>query len=87
MTFDLYCLPDEYNQLRDTVRSLADAHIAPHAAEVDEKGEFPQAAYDALVKADFHAMHLPVEYGGAGGDALAVAIVIEEIARACASSS
>ena len=87
MTFDLYCLPDEYNQLRTTVRALADAHIAPHAAEVDEKSEFPQAAYDALVKADFHAMHLPVEYGGAGGDALAVAIVIEEVARACASSS
>jgi alkylation response protein AidB-like acyl-CoA dehydrogenase len=87
MTFDLYCLPDEYNQLRTTVRALADAHIAPHAAEVDEKSEFPRAAYEALVKADFHAMHLPVEYGGAGGDALAVAIVIEEVARACASSS
>lgn len=87
MSFDLYRLPDEYNQLRTTVRALADAHIAPHAAEVDEKSEFPQAAYDALVKADFHAMHLPVEYGGAGGDALAVAIVIEEVARACASSS
>ena len=87
MSFDLYSLPDEYNQLRSTVRALADAHIAPHAAEVDEKSEFPQAAYDALVKADFHAMHLPVEYGGAGGDALAVAIVIEEVARACASSS
>ena len=87
MSFDLYSLPDEYNQLRSTVRALADAHIAPHAAEVDEKSEFPQAAYEALVKADFHAMHLPVEYGGAGGDALAVAIVIEEVARACASSS
>ncbi len=80
-------MPDEYNQLRTTVRALADAHIAPHAAEVDEKSEFPRAAYEALVKADFHAMHLPVEYGGAGGDALAVAIVIEEVARACASSS
>jgi len=87
MTFDLYSLPDEYNQLRTTVRALADAHIAPHAAEVDEKSEFPRAAYEALVKGDFHAMHLPVEYGGAGGDALAVAIVIEEVARACASSS
>jgi alkylation response protein AidB-like acyl-CoA dehydrogenase len=87
MSFDLYHLPDEYNELRVTVRALADAHIAPHAAEVDEKSEFPQAAYDAMVKADFHAMHLPVEYGGAGADALAVAIVIEEVARACASSS
>jgi alkylation response protein AidB-like acyl-CoA dehydrogenase len=87
MSFDLYHLPDEYNELRVTVRALADAHIAPHASEVDEKSEFPQAAYDAMVKADFHAMHLPVEYGGAGADALAVAIVIEEVARACASAS
>jgi alkylation response protein AidB-like acyl-CoA dehydrogenase len=87
MSFDLYNLPDEYNELRRTIRALADAHIAPHAAEVDEKSEFPQVAYDALVKADFHAMHLPVEYGGVGADALAVAIVIEEVARACASSS
>ena len=43
--------------------------------------------YDALRAADFHAPHIPVEYGGAGADALATAIVIEEVARACASSS
>lgn len=87
MTFELYGLPDEYNELRNAVRAMADAHIAPHASEVDEKSEFPQAAYEAMVKSDFHAMHVPVEYGGAGADALAVAIVIEEVARACASSS
>jgi alkylation response protein AidB-like acyl-CoA dehydrogenase len=61
--------------------------VAPYAAEVDEKGEFPQAAYDALRAADFHAPHVPEEYGGAGADALATVIVIEEIARACCSSS
>ena len=49
--------------------------------------EFPQASYDALRAADFHAPHIPEEYGGAGADALATAIVIEEVARACASSS
>ena len=48
--------------------------------------EFPQASYDALRASDFHAPHIPVEYGGAGADALATAIVIEEVARACASS-
>lgn len=87
MSFDSYHLPDEYQELRSAIRALADAQIAPHAAETDEKAEFPQAAYEALVKSDFHAMHVPSEYGGAGGDALAVAIVIEEVARACASSS
>jgi len=56
-------------------------------AEVDETAAFPQASYEALRSADFHAPHIPVEYGGAGADALATAIVIEEVARACASSS
>ena len=69
------------------VRSLAEDKIAPHAAEVDEKAEFPQAAYDALRAGDFHAPHIPEEYGGVGADALATCIVIEEVARVCASSS
>src|SRR5919112_2077565 len=55
--------------------------------EADETGEFPKASYDALRSSDFHAPHIPAEYGGAGADALATAIVIEEVARACASSS
>src|SRR5690606_17318984 len=63
------------------------AKVAPYAAEVDETGEFPRMAYEALKASDFHAPHIPAEYGGAGADALATAIVIEEIARVCASSS
>ncbi|MFD4211106.1 acyl-CoA dehydrogenase family protein, partial [Micromonospora tulbaghiae] len=50
-------------------------------------GRFPQEALDALVASDLHAVHVPEEYGGAGADALATVIVIEEVARACASSS
>lgn len=73
--------------LRDSVRSLAEAKIAPFATEVDEEGRFPQEALDALVAADLHAVHVPEEYGGAGADALATVIVIEEVARVCASSS
>jgi alkylation response protein AidB-like acyl-CoA dehydrogenase len=78
---------EEHELLRQSVRDLADAKIAPHAAEVDEKAEFPQDAYTALVQADLHAVHIPEAYGGAGADALATVIVIEEVARACASSS
>ncbi|MCX9190280.1 acyl-CoA dehydrogenase [Carbonactinospora thermoautotrophica] len=73
--------------LRESVRALVEEKIAPHAAEVDESGEFPQEAYRALVENDFHAIHIPERYGGAGGDALATCIVIEEVARVCASSS
>ena len=73
--------------LRDAVRSLAEAKIAPFAAAVDEEARFPQEALDALVANDLHAVHVPEEYGGAGADALATVIVIEEVARVCASSS
>ncbi|EGJ75267.1 putative acyl-CoA dehydrogenase [Streptomyces sp. Tu6071] len=85
--FDLYRPAEEHDMLRETVRALAEAKIGPHAAEVDEQGRFPQEARDALTGADLHAVHVPENYGGAGADALATVIVIEEVARVCASSS
>ncbi|MFJ5227033.1 acyl-CoA dehydrogenase [Streptomyces sp. NPDC088400] len=85
--FDLYRPSDEHDMLRETVRALAEAKIAPFAAAVDEEARFPQEALDALVGSDLHAIHVPEEYGGAGADALATVIVIEEVARVCASSS
>ncbi|MFG3260547.1 acyl-CoA dehydrogenase family protein [Streptomyces sp. NPDC048172] len=85
--FDLYRPSEEHDMLRDSVRALAEAKIAPYAAEVDEEGRFPQEALDALTANDLHAVHVPEEYGGAGADALATVIVIEEVARVCGSSS
>jgi alkylation response protein AidB-like acyl-CoA dehydrogenase len=85
--FPAYAPSEEQELLRATVRELADAKIAPFAAEVDEESRFPQEALDALVANDLHAVHVPEVYGGAGADALATVIVIEEVARACASSS
>jgi alkylation response protein AidB-like acyl-CoA dehydrogenase len=85
--FDVYQLPEEHETVREAVRAVCEGKVAPNAAAADETGEFPQASYDALRAADFHAPHIPVEYGGAGADALATAIVIEEVARVCASSS
>jgi len=82
-----FALSEEHQALREAVRALADDKIAPRAAEVDRTAEFPWDVYDSLVKADFHAVHIPESYGGAGGDALAAALVIEEVARACATSS
>ncbi|MEO3923610.1 acyl-CoA dehydrogenase family protein [Micromonosporaceae bacterium B7E4] len=86
-SFDAYLLPEEHEAVREAVREVCDAKVAPNAAEADETGEFPKASYEALRAADFHAPHIPEEYGGAGADALATAIVIEEVARACAASS
>jgi alkylation response protein AidB-like acyl-CoA dehydrogenase len=85
--FDLYRPSEEHDMLRDAIRSLAEAKIAPYAAAVDEEARFPQEALDALVSSELHAVHVPETYGGAGADALATVIVIEEVARVCASSS
>ena len=61
--------------------------IAPYAAQVDEEARYPHEAAAALLASDFHAPHVPEEYGGAGADALATVLVIEEVARVCVSSS
>ncbi len=82
-----FALSEEHEALRQAVRALADDKIAPRAAEIDRTAEFPWDVHEALVKADFHAPHIPEAYGGAGGDALATALVVEEVARACAASS
>ncbi|MFP5218271.1 MAG: acyl-CoA dehydrogenase family protein [Actinomycetes bacterium] len=82
------CRPSEqHEELRAAVRRLVEEKIAPAAAEVDEQAAFPKVAYDALRAADLHAVHVPEAYGGNGADALAACIVIEEVARGCASSS
>jgi alkylation response protein AidB-like acyl-CoA dehydrogenase len=85
--YPMFAPSEEHVAIREAVRAVCDAKVAPHAAEVDESGRFPQESYDALVAADFAAPHIGEEYGGAGADALATCIVIEEVARACASSS
>ena len=69
------------------MRSVCDAKVAPYAADVDENARYPHEAAAALRAADFHAPHVPEEYGGAGADALATVLVIEEVARACMSAS
>ena len=85
--FDLFRINEDHEALREAVREVADEQIAPHAAAVDEEGRFPDEALKALVATDFHAPHIAEDYDGVGADALATCIVIEEVARACASSS
>jgi alkylation response protein AidB-like acyl-CoA dehydrogenase len=84
---DIYTLPQEYNDLRASVRDLAENKIAPHAHDVDESHRYPQEAHDALIKAGLFAAHVPDAHGGDGADALATVIIIEEVARVCASAS
>jgi alkylation response protein AidB-like acyl-CoA dehydrogenase len=85
--FGTYQLAEEHEELRQAIRALADKEIAPFAAEVDDQERFPREALDALVKSGFAAVHVPEEYDGQGADSVATCIVIEEVARVCASSS
>ncbi len=86
-SFDLFSLPDEHNELRSVLRDLCEKEIAPHAADVDENARFPEEALKVLNDTGFSAVHVPEEYGGQGADAVASCIVVEEVARVCASSS
>ena len=87
MSQPAYVLPEEYEELRAAIRDIAEAKIAPHAADVDANSRFPQEAYDALAATDFLAPHIPEAYGGMGADALAACIVVEEVARVDVSAS
>src|SRR3954447_22698715 len=83
----LFALTEEHRAIREAVRALCEAKVAPYAADVDEHARYPEEAAAALLAADFHAPHVPEEYGGAGAGALAAGLVIEEIARVDMSAS
>ena len=85
--FDVFKLPEEHDELRAVLRDLCEKEIAPYAADVDEKPRFPDEALKALNESGFSAVHVPEEFDGQGADSVATCIVIEEVARACASSS
>jgi len=86
-SFDAFKLPDVHQELRSVLRDLCEKEIAPYAADVDEKARYTDEALAALTASGFAAIHIPEEYGGEGGDSVAACIVIEEVARVCASSS
>ncbi len=80
-------LPPEHAAFRDTVRELAQGVALPLAAEVDRDHRFPEEAVMAAAQAGLMGVLIPREYGGAGLDALAFALCIDELAQACASTS
>jgi alkylation response protein AidB-like acyl-CoA dehydrogenase len=82
-----YRLTEEQRLLRDTIRELADERIAPRAAEIDRAGEFPRDIQALLASQDVLALPFPEAHGGVGADLLTVCLAIEQIARACTTSS
>jgi alkylation response protein AidB-like acyl-CoA dehydrogenase len=80
-------LTAEQRAFREVMRQFCDDKIAPHAAEVDALGEYRWENFEACKAMELPALGLPVEYGGAGADHVTQAIMVEELSRACASTS
>ena len=80
-------LSDEQRAFKAVLRQFCDDKIAPLAAQVDERAEFPWEGYQACVDMELPALGIPAEYGGAGADHVTQAIMVEELSRACASTS
>jgi alkylation response protein AidB-like acyl-CoA dehydrogenase len=80
-------LTEEQRAFRSAVRQMAEERIAPRAAEVDATGEFSWDDFKDCVAMDLTGMSIPVEYGGSGADHVTQAVMVEELARVCASTS
>jgi len=84
---DLYTIPQEHLDFRDTIRQIARERIAPRAAEIDEKAEYPHDLRQLLAEQDILGLPFETEYGGTGTGALMLNMAVEEIAKACASTA
>jgi acyl-CoA dehydrogenase len=80
-------LAPQHATFRAAVRELAQDVVRQHAAEVDLEPRFPDEAIEAAAAAGLLGVLIPRDYGGAGLDAIAFAVCIEELAQACASTS
>jgi alkylation response protein AidB-like acyl-CoA dehydrogenase len=78
---------DEERMIVEAVRELVSEKVAPRAAEIDETGEFPWDIKQLFAENDLLGIPIPNEYGGLGGTFVTYVKVVEEIAKACASSS
>jgi alkylation response protein AidB-like acyl-CoA dehydrogenase len=84
---DLYTLPAEHQALRETIRQIAVERIAPRAAEIDERAEYPHDLRALLSEQDILALPFEPEHGGTGTGTLMLNVAVEEIAKACASTA
>ncbi|NLT04900.1 MAG: acyl-CoA dehydrogenase [Solirubrobacterales bacterium] len=84
---DAYSIPEEFQDFRATIRDLVEGVVAPRAAEIDAKGEYPWDIRKAFAEHDLLGLPFPEELGGTGTGTLMLNIAIEEVARACASSA
>src|SRR6266436_8144294 len=79
-------LSEDEQALIEAIREIAQAQVAPRAAEIDRTGEFPWDMKGLLAQQDIYAMPFPTEYGGLGASELAIVMAIEELSRHCATT-
>jgi alkylation response protein AidB-like acyl-CoA dehydrogenase len=79
-------LTDEQREIRDLVRQLARERIAPRAAEIDKKAEFPTDIAELLAEHEILALPFEERFGGTGTGALMVLVAIEELSKVCATT-
>ena len=84
MLFDTH-LTEDYDALRDTVKRMVDAELAPRAAEIDRANESPSDMWRKLGELGLLGMTIPEEHGGTGLGYLAHIVAMEEVSRASAS--
>jgi alkylation response protein AidB-like acyl-CoA dehydrogenase len=82
-----YALNDEQLSFREVVRQIAQERVAPRAAEIDEKAEYPHDLRKLLAEQDILGLPFEEEYGGTGTGALTLNIAVEELSKACASTA
>src|SRR3954468_13450612 len=82
---DVYSVPQELLDFRDTIRQMVVDRIAPRAAEIDETGEYPWDVRRLLAEHDVLGLPFPEEYGGTGTGTLMLQMAVEEIAKASAT--
>ncbi|MBA3586128.1 MAG: acyl-CoA dehydrogenase family protein [Chloroflexi bacterium] len=82
-----YLTTADHDELRAVVRELAEKRIAPRAAEIDEKAEFPHDLKELLARQDLLGTCFEERHGGTGLDTIAQCILVEEVARADATTS
>ena len=80
-------LTDEQRDFRAVLRQFAEDKIAPYAADIDEKAEYPWQNFEACRAMELPALGVPTEYGGAGADWVTQSIMIEELSRVCATTA
>jgi alkylation response protein AidB-like acyl-CoA dehydrogenase len=86
-TADIYDLPAEHKDFRDTIRQIVAERVAPRAAEIDATGEYPWDIRKLFAEQDLLGLPFPEEYGGTGTGHLMLNVAVEEVAKACASSA